>query len=295
MNKMSSEAKSISTGVKRLSTGIKSTWCPGCGNFAILNAAISTLSSLEEEGFSLDDVVILSGIGCHAKIADYINVNSFYTIHGRTLPVATGIKLANPHLKVICFAGDGDCYAEGLDHLIFASKRNIDITLIVHNNRVYGLTTGQYTPTSPLGFTGKSTPKGTYEPPINPLELVMSSGASFVARGYTHGLELLTRIFREAVLHRGFSFVDVLQVCATFFNRYDYYNDRVYELEDHDPTSYDAAMKKAHEWDYSSDAKIALGTFYKVEKPVFDDAYSALDPGRVDMGAELKRALESYI
>jgi len=123
----------------------------------------------------------------------------------------------------------------------------------------------------------------------------MSSGASFVARGYTHGLELLTKLFREAVLHRGFSFVDVLQVCATFFNRYDYYNSRVYELEDHDPSSYEAAMKRAREWDYSSDARIALGTFYNVEKPVFDDAYSSIDQGRVDLDAELKRTLESYI
>lgn len=285
----------ISAGRKGISTGVKSTWCPGCGNFAILNAALSTLSQSEEEGLSLDDVVIVSGIGCHAKIVDYINVNSFYTIHGRTLPVATGIKLANPRLKVICFAGDGDCYAEGLDHLIFAAKRNIDITLIVHNNRVYGLTTGQYTPTSPRGFAGKSTPKGTHEPPINPLELVMSSGASFVARGYTHGLELLTKTLREAVLHRGFSFVDVLQVCATFFNRYDYYNSRVYRLEGHDPADYDAAMKKAREWDYSTDARIALGTFYNVKKPVFDDGYSGFDPGRVDLDAELKRVLESYI
>ncbi|NYT01150.1 MAG: 2-oxoacid:ferredoxin oxidoreductase subunit beta, partial [Methanosarcinales archaeon] len=228
---------------KSLATPAKNTWCPGCGNFAILNAIRPVLLSLREDGIPLEKVVVVSGIGCHAKIADYLNVNSFYSIHGRVLPVATGIKLANPDLTVIGFAGDGDCYAEGLDHLIFAAKRNVDITLIVHDNRVYGLTTGQYTPTSPLGFQGRSTPSGSGELPINPLELVLSSGATFVSRGYSHGIELLKSLFREAIMHRGFSFVDVLQVCATFYNMYAYYNQRVYELDDHDPTSYTAALK----------------------------------------------------
>ena len=148
---------------------------------------------MEQAGRSLDDVVLVSGIGCHAKIADYLNINSFYALHGRPIPVATGIKLGNPDLTVICCTGDGDSYAEGLDHLIFAAKRNIDITVIVHNNRVYGLTTGQYTPTSPLGFKGKSTPSGTAEYPLNPLELMLASGATYVARGYTKKMDLLKK------------------------------------------------------------------------------------------------------
>jgi 2-oxoglutarate ferredoxin oxidoreductase subunit beta len=136
---------------RNLITEALNTWCPGCGNFALQHTIKNLLSDREKEGKSLDDVVLVSGIGCHAKIADYLNINSFYSLHGRALPVATGIKLGNPALTVICCVGDGDAYAEGLDHLIFAAKRNIDITVIVHNNRVYGLTTGQYTPTSPLG------------------------------------------------------------------------------------------------------------------------------------------------
>ncbi len=166
-----------------LKTYAKNTWCPGCGDFAILNAIKAVLRDLSEEGVPVEDVVLVSGIGCHAKIVDYININSFYSIHGRVVPVAEGIKLAKPNLKVIGFAGDGDTYGEGLEHLIFAAKRNIDITMIIYNNRVYGLTTGQFTPTSPLGFKGRSTPKGNLELPINPLEIMLSSGATFIGRG----------------------------------------------------------------------------------------------------------------
>src|SRR3989338_3378475 len=127
-----------------IGTYAENTWCPGCGNFAILNSIKSVLNILQEQGVSLENVVLVSGIGCHGKIVDYINVNSFYSIHGRATPAAEGIKLANPNLKVIAFAGDGDAYGEGIEHLIFAAKRNIDITMIIHNNRVYGLTTGQF-------------------------------------------------------------------------------------------------------------------------------------------------------
>lgn len=248
-----------------LGTYCQNTWCPGCGNFAILNSFKTVLKSLPEEGISLENVVLVSGIGCHAKIVDYINVNSFYSIHGRVVPVAEGIKIAKPGLKVIGFAGDGDTYGEGLEHLIFAAKRDIDITMIIHNNRVYGLTTGQYTPTSPLGYKGRSTPKGTTEYPINPLELMLSSGASFISRGTSHGMELLKKIFKEAILHKGFSLVDVLQVCVTYFNMYEYYDKRVYELEGHDPGDYNKALTKIREWDYNKDFRIALGVFYKKE------------------------------
>src|SRR3989338_10004173 len=151
-----------------LGTYAQNTWCPGCGNFAILSAIKAVCSELNQEGLPLEDIVLVSGIGCHAKIVDYINLNSFYSIHGRVVQAAEAIKLTNPGVKVIGFAGDGDAYGEGLEHLIFAAKRNIDITMLIHNNRVYGLTTGQYTPTSPLGFRGRSTPEGTKELPINP-------------------------------------------------------------------------------------------------------------------------------
>jgi 2-oxoglutarate/2-oxoacid ferredoxin oxidoreductase subunit beta len=257
--------------VRQLITDAKNTWCPGCGNFSIQHALKDVLAGMEQDGRTLDDVVLVTGIGCHAKIADYLNINSFYAIHGRTLPVATGIKLANPDLTVICCAGDGDCYAEGLDHLIFAAKRNIDLTVIVHDNRVYGLTTGQYTPTSPRGFKGKSTPGGTGEDPLNPVALMLASGATSVARGYTKKIDLLRTLIRDGIIHKGFAFIDVLQICATFFPVAEYYTPRVYELTGHDPTSFEAACIKAREWDYTSDAPIALGTFYQKTAPVFGE------------------------
>ena len=258
---------------RTLITESENTWCPGCGNFSIQHTLKAVLDGMEKAGTSLDDVVLVSGIGCHAKIADYLNINSFYALHGRTIPVATGIKIANPRLTVICCAGDGDAYAEGLDHLIFAAKRNIDITLIVHNNRVYGLTTGQYTPTSPLGFAGKSTPKGTIEYPFNPVELMLASGATYVARGYTKKLSLLQQVIREGIAHKGFAYIDVLQICATFFNMTDQYNAKVYELAGYDPSSFEAACEKAREWDYNRDAPIALGTLYRRQLPTFDERF----------------------
>ncbi|TAM43107.1 2-oxoacid:ferredoxin oxidoreductase subunit beta, partial [bacterium] len=174
-----------------LGTSAPNTWCPGCGNFAILSAVKAVLGELNAEGLPLENIVLVSGIGCHGKIVDYINLNSFYSLHGRATPAAEGIKLADPKTKVIVFSGDGDAYGEGIEHLIFAAKRNIDITMIIHNNRVYGLTTGQYTPTSPLGFKGRSTPAGTLERPLNPLEVMLASGATFIGRGTSHGIELL--------------------------------------------------------------------------------------------------------
>ncbi len=281
--------------MKTLGTYAKNTWCPGCGNFAIYNAIKAALNALAEEGFPLERVVLVSGIGCHAKIVDYINVNSFYSIHGRVTPVAEGIKLAKPDLKVIGFAGDGDAYGEGLEHLIFAAKRNIDITMIIHNNRVYGLTTGQYTPTSPLNFKGRSTPQGTKELPLNPLELILASGGTFIARGYSHGIDLLKTIFKEAIMHKGFSLVDVLQVCVTFFNLYEYYTEKVYELKNHNIQSYDEALKKIREWDYNSDAPIALGTFYKKESPTFDDNFLTVGKEAIERESKIKGVLENYI
>ncbi|MDD5584027.1 MAG: thiamine pyrophosphate-dependent enzyme [Candidatus Omnitrophica bacterium] len=258
---------------KNLGTYARNTWCPGCGNFAILNSITNVLLSLQEEGLALEEVALVAGIGCHGKIVDYINVNSFYSLHGRTVPPAIGIKLAGERMKVIIFSGDGDAYGEGLEHLIFAAKRNIDITVIVHDNRVYGLTTGQYTPTSPLGFRGRSTPSGTKELPLNPLELLLVSGATFLARGYSNRMPMLKEIIKAAIAHRGFSLVDVLQVCVTYFDRYEYYNGRVYDLKDNNRQDFDEALKKIKEWDYNNDVPIALGVFYQKEMPSFEKQF----------------------
>jgi 2-oxoglutarate ferredoxin oxidoreductase subunit beta len=278
--------------MQNLETSTKNTWCPGCGNFAILNSIKVVLNSLKEEGIGLENVVLVSGIGCHAKIVDYINVNSFYSIHGRVVPVAEGIKLSNPNLKVIGFAGDGDAYGEGLEHLVFAAKRNIDITMIIHNNRVYGLTTGQYTPTSPFGFKGRSTPKGTLELPINPLEVMLASGATFIARGYSTQMNQLKAIFKEAILHRGFALIDVLQVCVTFYNMYQFYNKFVYELKEHNYTDYSKAGEKIREWDYSTDAPIALGVFYKKELTTFEENFLRFTTKLIDRELKIKEILQ---
>nr|WP_320161773.1 thiamine pyrophosphate-dependent enzyme [uncultured Methanoregula sp.] len=256
---------------RNLITDALNTWCPGCGNFTIQHTLKNILAGMEKEGKSLDDVVLVTGIGCHAKMADYLNINTVYTLHGRTIPVATGIKLANPKLTVICCSGDGDCYAEGLDHLIFAAKRNIDITVIVHNNRVYGLTTGQYTPTSPLGFRGKSTPMGTAEYPFNPIELMLAGGATYIARGYTKKMDQLKKLLEQGISHHGFSFIDVLQICATFFPVADYYGSRVYDLASNDTGDFEAACHVAREWDYNTDSRIALGLFYQRQAPTFEE------------------------
>lgn len=277
---------------RNLVTGAQNTWCPGCGNFVIQFAIKFAIEELVREGVELDRIVLVTGIGCHAKMADYLNINSFYSIHGRTLPVATAIKMANPDLVVLACAGDGDCYAEGLDHLVFAAKRNSDITLIVHNNRVYGLTTGQYTPTSPLGFRGRSTPGGTIEGPFNPLRIMLSSGATFVARACTRKKDQLREVILEGLHHRGFSFIDVLQVCASYFNLSDFYDGRVYEIEDHDPVDYDAAYKKAGEWDYDQDARIALGVLYRTERDTLEERLAAHRGSEKERHSTIRKILE---
>ena len=212
--------------------------------------------------------------------------------------MAEGIKLAlagDKKVKVIGFAGDGDAYGEGLAHLVFAAKRNIDLTMVIHNNRVYGLTTGQYTPTSPLGFKGRSTPQGTLELPINPLELMLAGGATFIARAYSVKIDLLKKILKEAIVHKGFALVDVLQVCVTFFNMYEYYNKKVYELTGHQPENYETALKKIREWDYNSDQSIATGVFYRSNRPTFDEQFSDRAVQKTDQRAKIKEVLRNAI
>ena len=265
------------TGNDLISTA-KNTWCPGCGNFAIQHALKEVLLAMEMEGTSRENLVIVAGIGQHGKTFDFMNLNGFYSLHGRTIPVATGIRLAHPDLKVICLTGDGDSYAEGLDHLIFGAKRNLDITVLVYDNRVYGLTTGQYTPTSPYGFPGRSTPGGVKEYPFNPLELLLSSGVSFIARGYSRRRDQLKRLMYAALAHKGFSVIDILQICATYNDMSSYYDARVYDWDEMDAGDYNAAYAKAREWDYNNDARIGLGVMYRHTAPIFEDNYPIPEP-----------------
>ena len=255
----------------KLGTYAEITWCPGCGNFGILTSVKNAINELIKEGIPKEKFVIASGIGCHAKIVDYINVNSFYSIHGRVPPTLTGMKLANKDLVAIGFVGDGDIYDEGISHLIHAAKRNTDITIVVHDNGVFALTTGQFTATSPKGFKGKSTPKGSIENPLNPIKLMLVSGATFVARGYAGKPEHLKELIKKAVKHKGFSFVDVLQPCVAFNNTYEFYNKKVYDLnaEGHDTSNFEQAMKKADEKE-----KIPIGIFYETQAQVFEDHFN---------------------
>ncbi len=258
-----------------LKTYAENTWCPGCGNFGILRAFEMAVEELSSE-IPLENFVIASGIGCHGKIVDYINLNSFYSIHGRALNNLEGMRLINDKLVCVGFVGDGDIYAEGISHLIFAAKRNANLTAIVHDNRSYSLTTGQFTPTSPSHFKGKSTPEGPPEDPMNPVLLMLSAGATFVARGFAGDIPHLKELIKAAIKHKGFSFIDVLQPCVTFYNTFAYYRKHCYKLEEagHDPTDFNAAVERAREWDYSADtedARIPIGIFYQVEKPTYEE------------------------
>jgi len=244
----------------------KNTWCPGCGNFGIQKALTDAVSEMDRR-----KAVLVSGIGCHGKMSDYLNINSFYSLHGRAIAAGVGVKLGNEELDVICSVGDGDAYSEGVAHLIHAARRNSNITVIVHDNHVFSLTVKQRTATSPKGFVGSTTPKGSVEEPINPLKLMLETGATFVARGYSAKTEHLKRLILEGVRHQGFSYIEVLQPCIAWYNTYESYNERVYEMENEFMEMRDA-KEKASEWDYSnSDAKIPLGVFYKEEKDTFEN------------------------
>ncbi|MBN2537508.1 2-oxoacid:ferredoxin oxidoreductase subunit beta [candidate division WOR-3 bacterium] len=267
--------------MRNLKTPAENTWCPGCGNFGILSAVRKAVARLEDEGVTASRLAISAGIGCHAKIFDYLALSGFYSIHGREMATVQGMKLANPDLSVIAFAGDGDAYGEGLVHLLFAAKRNADITVVVHDNGVYGLTTGQFTPTSPEGFKGPSTPGGNVERPFNPLALMLEAGATFVARGYPGSLDHLADLIVRAVRHRGCSFIDVLQPCVTYNDTYDRYNEHA-GLMDDTPATLDEALARARQED-----PLLLGVFRDEDKPTF---HEKLMPDRNPVRDRLDRA-----
>jgi 2-oxoglutarate ferredoxin oxidoreductase subunit beta len=257
-----------------LSTSATNTWCPGCGNFGILTAVKRAIIQLELDP---EKVVAVTGIGCHGKFTNYIKVNGIHVIHGRVLPVAAAIKLANHELTVIGFAGDGDAFNIGMGHFPHAARRNHDITLVVHDNLIYGLTTGQTSPTSKRGHRTKSTPRGVFELAVNPITQALASDASFVARGYAGDVRHLTELFKEAFTFRGFAVVDVLQPCIAWnrINTYDFYKERVYKLEetDHDPTDLMQAYRLGMEWE----ERIPIGIIYRKERAVYRENFPFLE------------------
>jgi 2-oxoglutarate ferredoxin oxidoreductase subunit beta len=248
------------------------TWCPGCGNHSILATFKEALVDL---GLYPNQVLVVSGIGQAAKFPHYMRCNALNGLHGRSLPLATAAKLVNHKLVVIVIGGDGDCYAEGGNHFLHAIRRNPDITLLVHNNQVYGLTRGQASPTCELGFVTRVQTHGVISTPLNPLSLAVSQEASFVARGYAGNGEHLKELIKEAVHNPGFSFIDVLQPCVSFDHRHSYqwYEKRVYLLDErYDPYDKALAYKTVEEWG----EKIPLGVLYKKEKPTFENQQPVL-------------------
>lgn len=268
-----------------LKTYAENTWCPGCGNFGIINAFKKAVKKLEEKDISRDRIVISAGIGCHAKIFDYLKLSGLYSIHGRSMTTIQGMKLANPDLKPVTFAGDGDAYGEGLAHMIFAAKRNADITVIVHDNGVYGLTTGQFTPTSEKGFKGRSTPRGSVEEPLNPMTMMLEAGATFVARGYSGKIENLVDIITQGILHEGFSFIEVLQPCISFNDTYKLYNSLV-EIIETTPDSFDDALALGRKKD-----TLPIGIFYQQKKsPYHQELYGNWNPVEKRLSKKERRA-----
>jgi len=251
------------------------TWCPGCGDFGILNAVKQALAMLE---IRPHEAFLVSGIGCGSKLPDYMNVNGYLAIHGRALPVAQGIKLANHTLHVICTIGDGDGYGIGGGHLIHALRRNTDITVIVENNKVYALTKGQYSPTSTKGWIASTTPDGSIEYEFNPMAMAIAGGATFVARAFSSEPKHMANIIAQAIAHKGFALVDVLQACVIYnhINTVEWYRSRVYKLDDdptYDPRDVEAAMQKAHEWG----DRIPLGVIYlNEERPTYEEQVKPL-------------------
>lgn len=243
-------------------------WCPGCGNFGILDAVKDALVKLS---LSPHQIVLVSGIGQAAKLPHYLFCNVFNGLHGRAIPAATGIKIANHKLVVIVTSGDGDIYGEGGNHLIHAIRRNIDITVLVHNNQVYALTKGQASPTSDLGFVTRVQPHGVIDAPVHPLSLAIALEAGFVARSFAGDKEHLSLMIQEAILHKGFALIDVLQWCVTFNkkNNFIWHRQRAVKLgPEYDPHDKIKAFEKSLEWG----EKIPIGIIYKNGRPTYEEA-----------------------
>jgi len=248
---------------------VKPNWCPGCGDFSVLAAMQRAFANL---GLEPEDVAIVSGIGCSGRISGYLNAYGFHGIHGRALPIAQGLKLANRDLTVVAAGGDGDGFAIGMGHTIHAIRRNVDITYIVMDNQVYGLTKGQTSPRSEVGFKTKSTPMGSIESPLSPMEMALTVGAGFVAQGFSSDLKQLTRLIEEGIKHKGFSLINVYSPCVTYnkINTYDWFKDHLVNLDEeegYDPSDRTMAMQKLMEHN-----SLVTGIIYQDKnRPSYED------------------------
>ena len=245
-----------------LKTYAEITWCPGCGNFGIFTAVRNAIPILEQKGIKRENIVMTAGIGCHAKMFDYLNLSGIYSLHGREITTASGFKISNPNLKVITFSGDGSGLGEGLAHTLFAAKRNMDITMILHNNGVYALTTGQFSPLTQEGWKGPSTPKGSFEIPFNPISLLIEVGATFVARCYAGKIKHLTETLVKAIEHEGFSFIEVLQP-AMPYHKWEEFKDKI-EYIGKEPKTIEEALTAARNLN-----RFTIGIFYQTHRQVY--------------------------
>lgn len=250
-------------------------WCPGCGDFGVLN---SVQRAVAELGLRPHEIMTVSGIGCSSNFPGFFNANGMHTLHGRALAVATGVKMANQDLTVVVTGGDGDGYGIGGNHFTHTARRNIDLTYLVMNNQIYGLTTGQLSPTSSEGMKTKSSPFGSVESPANPILTSIMAGATFVARGFSADGKGLVELIKQAILHKGFSHIDIFSPCVTFNhdNTFAFFRPRIKKLEDegHDPSDWKAACEKAMAWGDT----IYTGLFYKTdEKRPLDDKEPVLE------------------
>lgn len=249
-------------------------WCPGCGNFGIWAAFKNAIVA---SGWDNTNTVFVAGIGCHGHMINFVKLTSFEGLHGRPIPVANGIKMSNHRLNVFVFTGDGDCLGEGGNHFINAARRNHNVTVLIHNNNIYGLTTGQTSPTTRKGFKSKSTPDGNPDEPFKILNLAIAAGATFAARVYSNDIAGLTDMIIKANEHQGFSVVEMLQPCVTFNKECSptFFTDNTYKLPaDYDPTNIAKALEKTLEF---GPKQIPVGLFYKVDKPTAESNYPQIE------------------
>lgn len=260
---------------KDFRNNVKPNWCPGCGDFSVQAAIQKACANI---GLEPEQLALITGIGCSGRLSGYVNSYGVHSIHGRALPMAQGVKMANQELTVIASGGDGDGFAIGMGHTIHALRRNIDITYIVMDNQIYGLTKGQTSPSSAHGFVTKTTPEGSIEKHVSPLELALASGATFVAQSFSSDIKDLTSIIEAAVNHKGFSFVNVFSPCVTYnkVNTYDWFKEnltKLADIEDYDYTNKQLAMNTVHEQE-----GLVTGIVYQdTEAPTYEsqiDGYS---------------------
>ena len=261
---------------EKLKTDQEITWCPGCPNFMTLEAVKQALANLIDQGvIKQESTVMATGIGCHPKIFDYINIGGIYGLHGRVLPTCLGMKLGNPNLTVLGFAGDGDTYAEGMSHFIHAGRYNCDMTMFVSDNQSFSLTTGQPTPTTQQGYISKASPLGTFDKPLNPIKLALATNASFIARINAKDIPHSSETIKKAIMHKGYSFIEIIQDCLIFNKDINNKEQNMYKIKDN--TDLNTAKQLAEQWNYNSKTgKIPIGVIYSTKKPTLSDEWPQL-------------------